>query len=49
MNNIFVKNIAALVLKNPNLAQKLQSYLPTEVPKVVQENGAYNLLYKEKI
>jgi len=49
VNNIFVKNIAALVLKNPNLAKKLQSYLPTEVPKVVQENGAYNLLYKEKM
>lgn len=34
--------------KNPELVKKLQSYIPTEIPQLVQENGAYNLLYKGK-
>lgn len=49
MNNIFIKNLTALSLKNPNLAEKLQTYIPTELPKLVQENGAYNILYKNKL
>ena len=39
----------SLSLKNPNLAEKLQTYIPTELPKLVQENGAYNILYKETL
>ena len=46
MNNIFLKNINALSQKNENLAKKIQAYIPTELPKLVQENGAYNLFYK---
>lgn len=49
MNNIFIKNIRALALKNAILANKLQTFIPTEIPNVVQENGAYNLLYKGKL
>ena len=48
MNNIFLKNISALMSKNPKLAQKLQTYVPDEVAQLIQENGAYNLLYKNK-
>ena len=48
MNNLFIKNLTALSLKNPELAKKLQVYIPTEIPKLTQENGSYNLLYKEK-
>lgn len=46
MNNIFIKNLTTLKLKNPILASKLQTYIPTEIPQLVQENGAFNLLYK---
>lgn len=49
MNNIFLKNLTVLNQKNPELVKKLQTYIPTEVPKLVQENGAYNILYKEKL
>lgn len=49
MNNIFIKNLAALSPRNPDLAQKLQTHIPTELPKLVQENGTYNILYKEKL
>lgn len=49
MNNIFIKNLTALNLKNPELVQKLQTYIPTELPKLIQENGVYNLLYKDKL
>lgn len=48
MNNIFQKNIEALSHKNMNLAIKLQQYLPTDIPQVVQENGAYNIIYKNQ-
>lgn len=48
MGVIFDKNLSALKIKNPKLAAKLQSYIPTEVPQLVQENGAYNLIYKGK-
>lgn len=47
MNNIFEKNLGALVVKNPELAYKLQNYLPTDIPQLVQTNG-YNLIYKGK-
>jgi hypothetical protein len=46
LNNIFQKNLIALNSKNPELAKKLQSYIPTDIAQLVQENGAYNLLYK---
>lgn len=48
MGVIFDKNLSALKIKNPKLAAKLQSYIPKEVPQLVQENGAYNLIYKDK-
>lgn len=47
MNNIFEKNLGALVVKNPELAYKLQNYLPTDIPQLVQTNG-YNLIYRGK-
>ena len=49
MNNIFQKNLIALNQKNPELAKKIQSYIPTEIPQLVQESGAYNILYKGKL
>ena len=49
MNNIFLKNLTALATKNPDLVKKLQGYIPTEVPQLIQKNGAYNLLYKNKL
>ena len=49
MNNIFQKNLIALNSKNPELVKKLQSYIPTDIAQLVQENGAYNLLYKGRL
>lgn len=49
MNNIFQKNLIALNSKNPELVKKLQGYIPTEIPQLVQENNAYNLLYKGRL
>lgn len=46
MNNIFFKNLTALNQKNPKLSQKLQNYIPTDLPQILQENGAYNISYK---
>lgn len=46
MNNIFLKNLTALSQKNPKLVEKLKSFIPTEVPQLVQSNNAYNILYK---
>ena len=48
MNNIFKKNIEALFCKNPSLAQRLQQYIPTNIPQIVQENGAYNIIYNNE-
>ena len=48
MNNIFLKNLTALATKNPELVKKLQGHLPTEVPQLVQEGGAYNIVYRNK-
>lgn len=49
MNNIFLKNLTALAKKNSELAQRLQTFIPTELPNLVQENGVYNIIYKEKL
>lgn len=46
MNNIFEKNINALAAKDSDLAEKLVKHALTEVPQLVNENGAYNLVYK---
>lgn len=48
MNNIFQKNINALAQKNETLARELLTYIPTDVPELKQENGAYNLFYKNQ-
>lgn len=48
MSKIFDNNISALRIKNPNLASKLEKHILTDVPQLVQENGAYNLVYKGK-
>lgn len=48
LNNIFLKNLSALSKKNPELVKKLQAYIPTDLPKLVQENNTYNIFYKEK-
>ncbi len=48
MNNIFQKNILALKQKNPDFANKILTYIPNDLPQLVQENGAYNLQYKGK-
>lgn len=47
MNNIFQKNLSALTIKNQELALKLQTYIPVDIPQLVQTNG-YNLIYKGK-
>ena len=49
LNNIFIKNLTALIQKNPKLVEKLQSFVPDELPKLVQENGTYNVLYKNNL
>lgn len=46
MNNIFIKNLDALSTKNPDLAKRLETHILTDVPQLVQENDAYNFLYK---
>ena len=48
MNNVFDKNIDALRIKNPGLADRLTKYILTDVPQLVKENNAYNFLYKNK-
>lgn len=49
MNNIFAKNISALAQKNINLAQKLTTYSMDETPELIQQNGFYNLIYKNTL
>ena len=49
MNNIFEKNIQALNLKNNSFALRLVKYIVNDVPQLVQENGQYNFLYKNKL
>lgn len=48
MNNIFIKNLDALVQKNPELVNLLKAHIPSEVPQLIQKSGGYNLLYKDK-
>ncbi|MCQ2754891.1 MAG: DUF115 domain-containing protein [bacterium] len=48
MSNIFLNNILALETKNAGLSKRIQSNIPKEIPQLVNENGAYNLLYKGK-
>ena len=48
MNSLFQKNILALCQKNPVLANKLNTYLPKELPELVNKNNAYNIKYREK-
>lgn len=49
MNNIFEKNINALKEKNSRLADKLLTYILTDVPQLVRENNSYNFSYKGKL
>ena len=46
MSNIFEKNINALALRDKELASKIASHIVDNVPRLVQENGFYNLIYK---
>ncbi len=49
--NVFEKNINALRQKGAEgekLADKLKTYILTDVPQLVKENNAYNFLYKGK-
>lgn len=48
MNSLFQRNIEALSQKNMQLAMKLQQYIPMDVPQIIQENGVYNLFYKNQ-
>ena len=47
-NNVFNKNIDVLKKRNPNLANKLLTYILTDVPQLVKENNFYNFSYKGK-
>ncbi|MBQ4115114.1 motility associated factor glycosyltransferase family protein [bacterium] len=49
MNNLFYKNLSALAKKNQNLAMKLEKYVPLELATLVNQNGNYNLQYKNKL
>lgn len=46
VNNIFEKNIQALAAKDLELAERLVKHALTEVPQLINENGAYNLVYR---
>lgn len=46
MNNIFNKNIEALKTKDLDLAQRISSHVITDIPQLINENNAYNFLYK---
>lgn len=47
-NNVFEKNINALKSKDSQLADKLLSYVLTDVPQFVKENNFYNFKYRGK-
>ena len=49
MNNLFLKNIQALEKRNVTLAKKLKNYVPNCMPQLAQQNGAYNILYKNTL
>lgn len=44
--NVFEKNINALMSKNAKLVNKIINFVPTEMPQLIQENGNFNLKYK---
>ena len=46
MDNLFNKNINALRTKDADLADKLVNHVIDECPQLINENGAYNFLYK---
>ena len=46
MSNVYQKNISALIQKNPVLARRITDYVIKDVPQLVNENGFYNLVYK---
>lgn len=46
MSGVFEKNISELQKKNSKLAEKLLTYIPTEIPKLINENGTYNFQYR---
>ena len=48
LNGILQKNLAALSLKNDELAKKLSMYILSDAPSLVQENGGFNIIYKDK-
>ena len=46
MSNVYQKNISALIQKNPVLARRITDYVIKDVPQLINENGFYNLVYK---
>ena len=46
VSGIFEKNINALAIKDRTLAEQINQHIVTDVPQLVQENGFYNLKYK---
>ena len=47
MNNLLEKNLTALKQKNPELAKKLATHIPNDIPQLTRDNGYYNFLYKQ--
>lgn len=48
MNNLFEKNIHALAQKDLAFAERVSRHIENDVPQLVQENGFYNFVYKNK-
>ena len=46
MNKIFEKNLTALANKDRELAERIAKHIVSDVPQLVNENGFYNLIYK---
>ena len=46
MNKIFEKNLTALANKDRELAERIAEHVVNDVPQLVNENGFYNLVYK---
>lgn len=49
MNGVFENNLQSLSKKNPDLAQRLKNYIPTELPQLVKESNSFNLEYKGEL
>ena len=47
--NLLEKNLQALNQKDPELAKEILTYIPNDIPKLVNENGFYNFLYKDRL